>query len=75
MNTQSHNPNTLITSAFALVANWESRRVARTKWHQADALMMQAALIAPDSTMEAWEQLARQYETYLQFHATQRRAA
>jgi hypothetical protein len=75
MNQNSNTPTTLIQSAFALITGWETRWVARTKWHQADALMMQAALIAPESTMDAWEQLSSEYEIYLQFHATHRRAA
>lgn len=68
-------PTTLIHSAFALVAGWENRRVPRTKWHQADALMMQAALLDADKSMAAWEQLALQYDHYLQSQVAQRRAA
>jgi hypothetical protein len=75
MNHKTTSSTTLINSAFALVDGWESRRISRTTWHKADALMMQAALIDPQSAMSAWEQLATEYEAYLQNRTPQRRAA
>lgn len=75
MTTKTKTSLTLIQSAFALVEGWQTRRVTRAKWHQADTLMMQAALIAPDTTMEAWERLATEYEAYLHSKTAQRQAA
>jgi hypothetical protein len=67
--THSHAPHATVTNlirhATTLVTGWRTRPVPREAWHEADDILMTAALLDEQRVMPVWEWLTAEYEEWV----------